>query len=219
MKSLLLALALAGPLSAGTLTGIVSAKGPVVDAPPGGGNGYGSLRYKMAEKIDYDALKDFVVWIDQPVPGEKSPATKTVTQRNVSFEPHVTAIEAGSTIRWPNADDIFHNVFSMSEPKQFDLGMYKQGAFKDVTFDKPGQVDVFCSIHSQMHCVILVLPSKYFAQVDARHRYTIPDIPAGTYRVKAWQERLPPLVKTVEIPATGEVNLDLSLGLGNLPQY
>lgn len=216
--SLLGLLLCAAPLWAGTLTGTVSAKGPAVDALPGAAGGYGALRYKMAEKVDYDQLKDFVIWIDQAVPGEDHPKTKTITQRNVSFDPHITAVEVGTTIRWPNADDVFHNVFSMSETKPFDLGMYKDKV-KEITFDRPGQVDVFCSIHSQMHAVILVLPSRFYAQVDARHRYVIADIPAGTYRLKAWQERMPPLVKTVTIPETGEVTEDLVLGLGSLPQY
>ena len=80
-------------------------------------------------------------------------------------------------------------------------------------------MDVFCSIHAKMHCIILVLPSRFFAQVDAHQRFAIKGVPAGTYRVKAWQERMPPLIKTVVVPETGEVTQDFALGLGSLPQY
>ncbi len=219
MKVLLSCLLLAAcSLRAGSLVGTVSAQGVTHGLPEGAG-GYGSLRYKLADKVDYDHLQDFVIWIDQKVPGETKEPVKTVTQRNASFDPHVTAIEVGSVIRWPNADDIFHNVFSMSDAKAFDLGLYTRGTVKEITFDQPGQVDVFCSIHSKMHCIILVLPSRFFAQVDARQRFVIREIPAGTYRVKAWQERMPPLIKTVTIPETGEVTQDFVLGLGSLPQY
>jgi plastocyanin len=206
-------------LSAGTIVGTVSAQG--VEPAPGAGSsgGYGSLRYKLADKVDYDHLRDFVVWIDQKVAEEGKTPVKTITQRNASFEPHVTAIEVGSVIRWPNADDIFHNVFSNSDPKPFDLGMYTKGTVKELTFDQTGQVDVFCSIHSKMHCIILVLPSRFFAQVDAHQHFAIKGIPAGTYRVKAWQERMPPLVKTVVVPESGEVTQDFTLGLSSLPQY
>jgi plastocyanin len=166
----------AAPAPGAAITGIVTAKGPALAAATSGGDSYSGLRYKFADRVDYDHLKDFVIYIDQAVadsaPGSAAPVA-TVTQRNASFEPHVMPIAVGSKIRWPNADDIFHNVFSMSEAKAFDLGLYLDEKVPVITFDQVGQVDVFCSIHSKLHCIILVLPSRFFAMADAHGRYLI----------------------------------------------
>ena len=206
---------------AGTITGTVEAKGPAAANQRSGDGVYSSMRYKFAEKIDYDHLEDFVIYIDQAVPAApNSPARPaTITQRNVSFEPHVLAIAVGTTVRWPNADDIFHNVFSMSETKEFNLGFYAKGDTpREISFERPGRVDVFCGIHSKMHCIILVLPSRFFAKVNARQRYALPDVPAGTYKVTAWQERLPSRTREVAVPAQGEVRMDFILELSGLPK-
>jgi plastocyanin len=209
---------------AGSITGTVMARGPTVASQPAADGAYASMRYKFAEKVDYDHLDDFVIYIDQPVPepaGAPGPSVATVIQRHVSFEPHVLPIMVGTKVRWPNADDIFHNIFSMSETKDFDLGLYTKDKMPvpEILFDKPGQVDVYCAIHSKMHCIILVLPSRYFTKVSAHQRYALTDVPPGIYRIKAWQERVPPQVKQVTVPAQGEVRVDFTLGLSALPQY
>ena len=161
-----------------------------------------------------------MVYIDQVVtsPGEQEPVAIT-TQKDASFNPHVLPIAVGTTVRWPNEDDVFHNVYANSDAKEFNLGLYKSEKVPEIRFDKVGRIDVFCAIHSKMHCIILVLPSPYFAKADAYGRYVIKDVPAGTYKLKGWHERLP--VKTVEVtvPADGEVKVDLELGLSELPKY
>lgn len=210
-------------LSAGTITGVVRAQGASTEAgDASGAGGYQSRRYKFAEKVDYDRLTDFVIYIDEPVTGS-SPASRDAvaitTQRNALFDPHVLPIAVGTSVKWPNEDEIYHNVFSMSDAKQFDLGLYHQEKVPVLTFDKVGRVDVFCSIHSQMHCIILVLPSPFFTKVDANQRFVIKNVPAGTYKLRAWHERLPSLTKEVTVPAAGEVQIDLTLGLTALPQY
>jgi plastocyanin len=211
------------PARAGDIVGFVRAEGVQEgDAASPGGN-YQSRRYKFADKVDYAHLQDFVVYIDRPAddfPGPAAPAApRTVTQRDASFEPHVMPVVIGTVIRWPNADDIFHNVFSMSEPAKFDLGTYLKEKIPEVTFEEVGQVDVYCSIHSRMHCIILVLPNPYFRKVDAGRRYEIGGVPAGTYRLKAWHERLPTGIKVVTVPADGEVRVDFTLGFSGLPRY
>jgi hypothetical protein len=133
------------------------------------------------------------------------------------FMPHVLPVMVGTTVEWPNKDDIYHNVFSYSEARSFDLGLYKDSAGKAVTFDKPGQVDVFCSIHANMSCVVLVLQNPYFAVTDDRGGYSITNVPAGTYRLKAWHERLPPQTMEITVPESGAVKADLTLGITGLP--
>jgi plastocyanin len=220
--------ALVAESQAGTISGVVAAEpNPALQAAAGGGGKYESRKFKFVDRINYAELRDFVVAIDGPVPGVSnlppetlSVVTTNLTQRDAVFKPHVLPVLAGTTVQWPNEDDIFHNVFSMSETKPFDLGLYKGNPReKAVIFDKTGRVDVFCSIHSQMHCVVLVLENPYFALADSRGRYVIRNVPAGKYRLKAWHERVPPQVQDVIVPETGEVKIDFTLGVKNLPKY
>ena len=90
---------------------------------------------------------------------------------------------------------------------------------KPVTFDKPGRVDVFCSIHSTMSCIVLVLKNPYFAAANGKGVYSITNVPAGTYKLKAWHERLPSQTREVVVPESGEVKVDFTLGITNLPKY
>lgn len=218
-----LVLATASTMAAGTISGTMRAKGATEAAEAGGDGAYGSRRYKFVERIDYDQLQDFVVSIDQPVSLAPASANASnppkVVQRDASFVPHVLPIAVGTGVRWPNEDDIYHNVFSMSDAKDFNLGLYGKEKEPVIVFDKVGRVDVFCGIHTQMHCIILVLPSPYFALADAHGRYVIRNVPAGTYRLKAWQERVPSQVREVVVPEDGEVKVDFVLGLAELPKY
>jgi plastocyanin len=211
----------------GVITGTVTAQGKAEAGGAAGGR-YDSRKYKFVEKINYAELHDFVVFIEGSPTNNVRPAgltnqvvtQKELTQKDAIFTPHVLPVQVGGTVKWPNRDDILHNVFSMSEVKPFDLDLYKgDPPGKAVVFDKAGRVDVFCSIHSQMHCIVLVLENPHFAATDAKGRYTITDVPPGAYRLKAWHERLPPQTKEITVPETGEVKVDFSLGINNLPKY
>lgn len=183
---------------------------------------YENRKYKFLERINYEQLKDFVVYVDQPIQNATQPPPKTlqvVIQKDGTFKPHVLPVVIGTTVEWPNNDDIFHNVFSMSEAKPFDLGFYKSHELKRVTFDKPGRVDIFCSIHTRMSCIVLVLENPFFAATDKNGNYTIPNLPAGTYRLKAWHERLPGQNKDVNVPVDGEISQDFVLTVTGLPKY
>jgi plastocyanin len=224
---LLFALA-APPMRAGTIIGNVRAEGKADAADDSAAGKYASRKYKFAERIDYAELHDFVVYIEGPVGTNAVIApskpvvvnTSRVTQQGALFTPHVLPVVAGTTVEWPNNDEIFHNVFSMSEAKQFDLDLYKGNPpDKHVTFDKAGRVDVFCSIHANMHCIVLVLENPFFAVADDRGRYSITNVPPGTYKLKAWHERMPPQVKEITVPESGDVKADFVLGITNLPKY
>ncbi len=206
---------------AGTIVGSVRAEPKAGTGGDSAGGKYDSRRYKFVEKVDYSELKEFVVYIDKPVTNATPPSKplQVITQRDAVFRPHVLPILVGTTVEWPNKDDIFHNVFSVSDAKQFDLGLYKDPEVKRVTFEVPGRVDVFCSIHSKMSCIILVLPNPWFAATDERGRYRIEGVPAGTYKLKAWHERLPPQTVEIVVPETGEIRMDFTLGVSNLPKY
>jgi plastocyanin len=207
---------------AGTITGHVHAEArPEVKQDIDAGK-YESRKYKFLERINYEDLTDFIVYIEGPGAGPTKPPEKpiqVVIQKDATFHPHVLPILVGTTVEWPNNDDIYHNVFSMSEAKPFDLGIYKNKQIKRVTFDKPGRVDVFCSIHTKMSCIILVLSNPFFSTTDKNGNFTIASIPAGTYQLKAWHERLPPQIKTITVPESGEVSVDFVLSISGLPKY
>src|SRR6185436_3809187 len=151
-------------------------------------------------------------------PATPPKTVQVITQRDAIFRPRLLPVMAGTTVEWPNKDDIFHNVFTMSESNPFDLGLYKDPELKKVRLENPGRVDVFCSIHSQMSCIILVLQNPFFAATDHKGAYRIPNIPAGTYKVKAWHEKFPGQTREITIPAEGEVRADFVVGVTNIPK-
>jgi plastocyanin len=225
--SLIASLAVIASVKAGTITGTVRAQPKEGAEDAAGGGKYDSRKFKFAERIDYAEMREFVVYIEGPV-GTNATApdkpvqvqtSRKINQKGAMFVPHVLPVMVGTTVEWPNNDEIFHNVFSISDTKPFDLGLYKYPEVKRVTFDKPGRVDAFCSIHKTMNCVILVLENPHFAATDERGRYSIPNVPPGTYKVKAWHERLPSQVKEVVVPQNGDVPTDFTLGITNLPKY
>jgi len=212
---------------AGTITGNVSAQGKTVADDPAGGGAYSSRKYKFVGKVDYAAMHDFVVYVEGSFGTNRVASTNLaqvtttrIAQEGAMFTPHVLPVMVGTTVEWPNHDKIYHNVFSMSDAKQFDLGLYKGNPpDKRVTFDKAGRVDVFCSIHTSMNCTVLVLENPYYAATDGSGNFKIPNVPPGQYKVKAWHDRLPADEREVTVPANGEVKVDFVLGIKNLPQY
>jgi plastocyanin len=212
---------------AGTITGMVRAQGKEMPNDAGGAGKYDSRKFKFAERIDYSEMNEFVVYLEGTIGTNSSSSEKTaqiVTDRRISqkgamFSPHILPVTVGTTVEWPNHDEILHNVFSISDAKPFDLGLYKHPEVKRVTFDKPGRVDAFCSIHKAMNCVILVLENPYFDATDERGRYSITNVPPGSYKLKAWHERLPSQSRDITVPETGEVRADFTLGITNLPKY
>ena len=117
---------------------------------------------------------------------DRDPVRATLDQRNERFVPHVVAVTVGAVVDFPNNDRTYHNVFSLSKTKRFDLGRYAAGRSKSVRFDRPGIVRVFCDIHSHMNAFILVFAHRYFAVTDAVGRYHIDNVPPGTYTLSAW---------------------------------
>jgi plastocyanin len=157
-----------------------------------------------------------VVYFD-PAPaaafGARALPRAKMDQRNEAFEPHVLAIVAGTTVEFPNNDQTYHNVFSLSKTRPFDLGRYAANRSKSVRFDDPGIVRVFCDIHSHMSAFILVFAHSFFSLTDDEGRYRVGNVPPGTYTVVAWNESLPQESRRVVVPDTGgEVELNFTLG-------
>jgi plastocyanin len=127
----------------------------------------------------------------------------SMDQREQTFVPHVLAITVGTTVDFPNSDLTFHNVFSLSKTKSFDLGRYSRGKSKSVRFDRPGVVQVFCDIHSHMSAYILIFAHRYFAVSDRAGAYSIGGVPPGTYTLAVWHEGEVRETRTVTVSDAG----------------
>jgi plastocyanin len=119
----------------------------------------------------------------------KRPGHFQMEQSKKSFAPHVLAVPIGSTVAFPNHDVFFHNVFSLSPTKKFDLGVFDSNKSRDVVFDSAGVVQILCNLHAAMSGYIVVLEEPYFTIADSSGRFTLHDLPPGRYRARAWSER------------------------------
>jgi len=157
-----------------------------------------------------------------------SGAKVVIDQRNLTFFPHVLPILVGTTVHFPNNDEVDHNVFSLSRTKKFSLGSYKPGEIKTVLFDKPGIVELRCDVHAEMAAYILVMKNPYWARTDEKGRFEIPDsddlknlgisgiedLPPGKYFLKTWHEKLRSKRTSVMVEKDGDIDLQLDLTRG-----
>lgn len=109
-------------------------------------------------------------------------------QHKKTLLPRALVVPVGSTVDFPNEDLIFHNVFSLSSPHPFDLGLYRAGTSRSRTFSEPGLYRVFCNIHPQMTAVVLIVPTSFITEADTSGSYRL-SLPPGRYRLTAWSER------------------------------
>jgi hypothetical protein len=133
-----------------------------------------------------------------------------MAQRDTAFQPALLAVPVGSSVRFPNDDKFFHNVFSYSKTKRFDLGRYPKGESKSVVFDDAGAVSVFCEIHKWMRGAIIVLENPYYAVVRDDGSFSIPNVPPGTYKVAVWHPERGKKTFDVTVPSTGAAKLNAS---------
>jgi plastocyanin len=133
-----------------------------------------------------------------------------LNQKGLQFHPHVLPILARSTVDFPNRDNLFHNVFSYSQTKEFDLGRYPLDDSRSVTFDRPGVVRVYCDIHAHMNATILVLRNPYFTVPDDNGVYRLMDVPEGKHTLVVWHDRDIAGRVTIEIRAGRIIEQDLT---------
>ena len=161
----------------------------------------GHVKVSHSDTSD-EALEDYggvVAWL---VPAQSShedrPAVEfshyRIVQRDKTFKPRLLVIPAGSTVDFPNNDKWFHNVFSISRGRQFDLGLYEAGVLRSVRFDRAGVSYLFCSIHPEMMAVVVTVDSTYFGVSDKVGRIAIQNVPAGQYFLHVWRENARPQV-------------------------
>jgi plastocyanin len=147
--------------------------------------------------------------------GPKSPTTEfpkaSIEQRDRRFVPDLVVIPAGGAVSFPNFDPIFHNVFSLSKAKSFDLGNYREGQSRLVTFPVPGLVAVYCHLHSNMAASIVVAPTRWAVRVDKDGVFSFQDVAAGTYTVVAWHKTAGTFRKTVTIGEKQDIAVSFTL--------
>jgi len=135
--------------------------------------------------------RDVVVFLENVDGNFTPPADKpSIDQKNLIFNPHVLPVLVGTTVEYPNNDNVMHNVFSPSKAKKFNLGTYGSGEVREVTFEKPGIVTILCNVHTEMSAYIVILKNPYFSLTGPKGDFTISNIPPGTYTVKTWHEKL-----------------------------
>lgn len=161
----------------------VSAKRPTSAAYPG-------RSVPTAALAPISELRNVVVYLKGAPPRPQPPIRVEIRQVDESFVPRVIAVPVGSVVDFPNDDPIYHNVFSLSAAKNFNLGRYPRGKSQRVTFDKPGVVRVFCDIHSHMSATVIVFAHPWFAIPDETGRFQLPEVPPGDREITAWHERL-----------------------------
>jgi len=157
-----------------------------------------------------------VIWLTRAAGETPHPAparNKVISQRGKTFIPRVLAVTVGTRVVFRNDDPIFHNIFSLSKPNEFDTGLYKQGASYTETFKHAGAVQLLCNIHASMLGFVYVVDSPYYAQADAGGAFTIKGVPPGEYQVHVWHEAAAhPTADKLTVGAEGMRNLSLRVG-------
>jgi plastocyanin len=158
-------------------------------------------------------LGDAVLWIEGR--GPRAAATRIEMALDArQFHPRIVVVPVGSTVNFPNRDPFNHNVFSLSDPNSFDLGLYSRGEAREKRFTRPGLVRVYCNIHPRMSGFVIVRDNAWFAKPENDGSFTIAGVPPGTYTLKVWHERAPEFTQEITVPAGGLSGVEITMDAG-----
>jgi plastocyanin len=170
-------------------------------------------RYEIVTKGGVLATKPplAVIYLEGSFPKRSSPAEKQMLQKDLTFVPALLPVQTGTRVAFPNLDDTYHNIFSFSPPKRFDLGRYRpdERPIPSVVFDAPGLVTVRCDIHEHMRALILVLDTPHFVMSDGEGQFRLGGLPAGRYTLKAWLTSKTTLERPVELASGSTLRVNL----------
>jgi plastocyanin len=168
------------------------------------------------DPLDFERSR-VVIYLEGPsLPATPAkPASYSMQQLNRRFTPDLLVVPVGSAVAFPNGDPIFHNIFSLSKPKAFDLGSYDKGQSRSVTFTKPGVVFVYCHLHPNMEATIVVTPNRWFVRAGPSGQYRIPNVPPGQYTVVAWHKAAGFFRKTIVVEPGRNPTADFFIPIGD----
>jgi plastocyanin len=144
------------------------------------------------------------------VASRPEPRPSRIVQIDRQFRPRVAAVPVGARVEVQNLDRVYHNTFSVSPAKRFDLGKYPPGQTDTVSFDRPGVVNLHCDIHPDMLGFIVVTPNHAFTRPDSLGRYRLPKLPPGDYTVRVFHPRRGEIKRRIVMPKRGDLDLDLA---------
>ena len=187
----------------------VSGTVPLPEAPPAS---VMAKRYEIVSKGGVLATTPplAVVWIEGVFPNKVTDTYAEVTQKDFMFHPTVLPIQVGTTVAFPNHDKEYHNVFSYSRAKRFDLGRYmpEEKPVPTQVFDQPGSIVLRCDVHEHMRAIILVLDSPYFVKTDSTGNFSIEDVPTGEYTLKAWIDSKTTLETPIRVDGFNNIEIN-----------
>lgn len=152
----------------------------------------GTAAFTLTDQKDQpiaDAVVSLVA-LDAPSASVGGAPVVELEQKGQEFRPYVTAVQVGTSVKFPNRDTIEHHVYSQSPARKFELPLYKPGQAETLVFDRPGVVSIGCNIHDWMLAYVVVLPTPWFAVTPATGAARLASVPAGRYRAEVWHPRL-----------------------------
>jgi hypothetical protein len=162
---------------------------------------------KVPEKVELKLAGGPSRWFWQK---REVPRLPRIVQRGHAFAPRTIAVVAGTQAEFVNRDRVYHNAFSVSSARRFDLGKYPPGRADTVLFEHAGVINLHCDIHPEELGFIVVVPNHAVARPDSLGAFTLPKLPAGHYTVRAWHTRLGELKQDIEVPRRGDLDLELA---------
>ncbi len=187
------------PLFAATMLGCFSSL-----AVAGGGTITGKVEVTPAK-----FLEETIVYLKE-VPGTYHPATRDMDQKGMKFVPHILIVTAGDTVAFLNHDTVAHNVYS-PDNEGYNLGTFKPEESRSYTFKSAGTYTQLCNIHPEMLGFIFVSQNPYAAAVDKEGRFTLKDVPPGSYTIAVWNSHLKTPDKKVAVAEGKSAEVDFAL--------
>lgn len=170
-----------------------------------------ALPLKREEGKVTNEFERLAIFLENSGLKKAEPVQAEVVQENLHFLPDFLVVPLGSTVSFPNSDPVFHNVFSLSKVREFDLGYYPAGQTRKVTFNQPGIVQVYCHLHAHMNAAILVAPNAWYTRSRPDGTFSLSDVPPGVHTVVVWHRSAGFFKRKVELTATAAETIEFTI--------